>query len=254
MAKLARLSEISGAWQTASQPHPSSEVEEEIIRRLKLMRRSSGPLPPYPRESPTLDGGQGKPAPTATIDFEIPSVPGYEIIEILGRGGMGVVFKARQLALHRLVALKMLQNLATAGEKGLARFRAEADVIARLQHPNIVEIHDVGEVAGRPYFVLEYVAGGSLAEHLDGTPQSGRLASQFVEVLARAVDVAHASGVVHRDMKPANILLIPAHATHTTDARFDAERILNAVPKIADFGLAKIAYADCQWCLLWFWA
>src|SRR6476646_1065495 len=178
MAKLARLSEISGAWQTASQPHPSSEVEEEIIQRLKLMRRSSGPLPPYPRESPTLDGGQGKPAPTATIDFEIPSVPGYEIIEILGRGGMGVVFKARQLALHRLVALKMLQNLATAGEKGLARFRAEADVIARLQHPNIVEIHDVGEVAGRPYFVLEYVTGGNLAQHLNGTPLSVRQASQ----------------------------------------------------------------------------
>ena len=120
---------------------------------------------------------------------------------------MGVVFKARQLALQRIVALKMLQNWAHAGEKELARFRAEADVIARLQHPNIVQIYDVGEVAGRPYFVLEYVAGGNLAQHLNGTPQSARLAAQFVEVLARAVQAAHANGVVHRDLKPANILL-----------------------------------------------
>ena len=123
---------------------------------------------------------------------------------------MGVVFKARQLALQRIVALKMLQNWTHAGEKELARFRAEADVIARLQHPNIVQIYDVGEVAGRPYFVLEYVAGGNLAQHLNGTPQSVRLAAQFVEVLARAVQAAHANGVVHRDLKPANILLIPA--------------------------------------------
>ena len=137
-------------------------------------------------------------------------MPGYEIIGILGRGGMGVVFKARQLALQRIVALKMFQNWAHAGEKELARFRAEADVIARLQHPNIVQIYDVGDVAGRPYFVLEYVAGGNLAEQLDGTPQSARLASQFVEVLARAVQAAHANGVVHRDLKPANILLNPA--------------------------------------------
>ena len=160
--------------------------------------------------TPTIDSAQGKPTSSAPIDFEIPSVPGYEIIGILGRGGMGVVFKARQLALQRIVAIKMFQNWAQAGEKELARFRDEADVIARLQHPNIVQIHDVGDVAGRPYFVLEYVAGGNLAQQLNGTPQSARLASQFVEVLARAVQAAHANGVVHRDLKPANILLNPA--------------------------------------------
>ena len=163
----------------------------------------------------------GKPAAAANIDFEIPSVPGYEIIGVLGRGGMGVVFKARQLALQRIVALKMLQNWAHAGEKELARFRAEADVIARLQHPNIVQIYDVGEVAGRPYFVLEYVAGGNLAQHLNGTPQSVRLAAQFVEVLARAVQAAHANGVVHRDLKPANILLIPHDEQGVSARRYD---------------------------------
>ena len=165
---------------------------------------------------------------------------------------MAVVFKARHLALQRIVALKMLQNWAHAGEKELARFRAEADVIARLQHPNIVQIYDVGDVAGRPYFVLEYVAGGSLAQHLNGTPQSARLAAQFVEVLARAVQAAHANGVVHRDLKPANILLIPAQqgaagaldATRGPNALAADGGLLKAVPKIADFGVAKCANGD----------
>ncbi len=181
------------------------------------------------------------------IDSQWPAVPGYEIIGVLGRGGMAVVYKARHLALGRIVALKMLRNWARAGEKELARFRAEADVIARLQHPNIVQIYDVGEIAGRPYFALEYVAGGNLAQHLDGTPQSARLASQFVEVLARAVQAAHANGVIHRDLKPANILLIPSEQQDA--GGFDSFRgsntlaadgsFLMAVPKIADFGVAK---------------
>ena len=123
-----------------------------------------------------------------------------------------------------------------------------------MQHPNIVQIYDVGEVAGRPYFVLEYVAGGNLAQHLDGTPQSARLASEFVEVLARAVQAAHANGVVHRDLKPANILLIPAHEgaagavdiTRGPDALVADGSLLKAVPKIADFGLAKCANSDWE--------
>src|SRR5258705_7182628 len=101
----------------------------------------------------------------------------------------------------------MVLNGAQAGPKDLARFRAEAAVIARLQHPNIVQIYDVGEAAGRPYFVLEFVAGGSLAQRLLGTPQPARPAAQLVETLARAVHAAHARGVIHRDLKPANILL-----------------------------------------------
>ena len=231
---------------------PRSEAEEEIVRRLKLARSSSAPFPPDPERTPRWSSTQGEPAGPPVTKSEWPAVPGYEIIGVLGQGGMGVVFKARHLALQRIVALKMLRNWARAGEKELARFRTEADVIARLQHPNIVQIYDVGDVAGRPYFVLEYVAGGSLAQHLNGTPQSARLASQFVEVLARAVQAAHAIGVVHRDLKPANILLIPAQqsavgaldGTRGPSAQVADGGLLKAVPKIADFGMAKCASGD----------
>src|SRR5205085_12112640 len=102
---------------------------------------------------------------------------------------------------------KMVLNGIQAGPRDLARFRAEAAVLARLRHPNIVQIYDVGEAAGLPYFVLEFVDGGSLAQHLQGTPQPVRPAARLVETLARAVHAAHQAGIVHRDLKPANILL-----------------------------------------------
>ncbi len=160
--------------------------------------------------------------------------------------------KAWQLALQRIVAIKMLRTGTHASQKSLSRFRAEAAVIARLQHPNIVQIYDVGEVAERPYFVLEHVAGGSLAQHLNGTPQSVRATSKFIEILARAVQDAHANGVIHRDLKPANILL---DATDRISAEGDNRArkfgaigveggTLNAIPKITDFGVAKRADGD----------
>ncbi len=249
-AALARLTEIAGTetWRRAEHLSPLSEAEEEIVQQLKLLRRSSSPFGPDPADTPLQ---RELAAPTS--DSRWPTVPGYAIIAELGQGGMGVVYKARHLALQRIVALKMLRNWAGAGERELARFRAEADVIARLQHPNIVQIYDVGDVGGRPYFALEYVAGGSLAQHLNGTPQSARLAAQFVEVLARAVQGAHANGVVHRDLKPGNILLIPApqHAAGELDATLGPNALvadgglLTAVPKIADFGVAK--RADGEW-------
>jgi serine/threonine protein kinase len=173
-------------------------------------------------------------------------VPGYEILGELGRGGMGVVYKARQVALQRTVALKMVLDGAHAGPKELARFRAEAAVIARLQHPNIVQVYDVGEAAGRPYFVLEFVPDGSLAQHLHGTPQPTRPAAQMVETLARAVHAAHADGVVHRDLKPANILLSGSMAgtgEGSKDPRANSRYspLTNHRPKIADFGVARCA-------------
>ena len=171
---------------------------------------------------------------------ELPVVPGYEIVQEIGRGGMGIVYEARQLGLSRTVALKMILTGFQADTKDLARFRSEAAALARLQHPNIVQIYDVGEAAGRPFFVFEFVAGGSLAQHLSGTPQPVRPAAQLAATLARAVHAAHESGVIHRDLKPANILLrnesggpVPRTA-----------HLASLAPKITDFGLAKCVGGD----------
>src|SRR5262245_51802234 len=135
------------------------------------------------------------------------AVPGYEIEAVLGRGGMGVVYKARHLALKRTVALKMVLAGGHAGPSELARFRIEAEAAARLQHPNIVQIHEVGEADGHPYCALEFVEGGNLAKKIAGKPLPARDAARLVEALARAMQLAHSRNVVHRDLKPANILL-----------------------------------------------
>ncbi|HEX5269746.1 MAG TPA: protein kinase, partial [Gemmataceae bacterium] len=119
-----------------------------------------------------------------------PAVPGYEVLGELGRGGMGVVYQARQLGLNRVVALKMILAGGHAGPDDLARFRTEAEAVARLQHPNIVQIHDVGEHEGRPYFSLEFCPGGSLEKKLGGTPLPAREAARLVQTLARAMRAA----------------------------------------------------------------
>jgi serine/threonine protein kinase/predicted Zn-dependent protease len=170
-----------------------------------------------------------------------PSVPGYETLAELGRGGMGVVYQAWQSNLNRMVALKMILSGAHAGREELTRFRAEAEAAARLQHPNIVQVYDVGEHDGRPYFVLEYVEGGSLERRLAGTPQPAGQAAELIETLARAVHYAHQRGIVHRDLKPANVLLsVSRDASGSADVLPEASRLTECVPKITDFGLAKI--------------
>jgi tetratricopeptide (TPR) repeat protein len=164
---------------------------------------------------------------------DAPAPPGYEILGELGRGGMGVVYRARQVSLDREVALKMVLAPEHAGPRQASRFRAEAEAVARMQHPNIVQVHEVGEHRGRPYFAMELVDGGSLAGQIAGSPQPAGEAARLVEVLARAVQHAHCRGVVHRDLKPANVLFA------APDPAGGAQPGATPVPKITDFGLAK---------------
>ena len=138
----------------------------------------------------------------------MPTIPGYTVLEELGRGGMGVVFKATAQELNRFVALKMILSGELASPDAGARFLKEAEAVARLQHPQVVQIFRIGDYKGRPYLEMEYVDGGSLAERLDGRPwKPVQAAAALVESLALAVHHAHVRGIVHRDLKPANILL-----------------------------------------------
>ncbi|HVK07776.1 MAG TPA: serine/threonine-protein kinase, partial [Gemmataceae bacterium] len=163
-----------------------------------------------------------KPKSTPTPPAGLPTVPGFRILGVLGRGGMGVVYRAQHVALGRFVALKMILSGAHAREKDLDRFRAEAQAVARFQHPNIVQVFEVGEADGLPYFALEFVPGGTLAGRIRHEPQAPKFAAETVEALAKAMQYAHARQIVHRDLKPANILVGE-----------------DGAPKITDFGLAK---------------
>ena len=188
-----------------------------------------------------------------TEDFAPPLVPGYHILGEVGRGGMGVVYKALQLSLNRPVALKMILGGSHAGATERDRFRREAEAVAALQNPHIVQIFEIGEANGHLYLALEFVDGGSLAQHLGGTTWHAREAAELIEVLSRAVHFAHERGIVHRDLKPGNILLASGQPVGSSanpnklvqqnpnlpqpDAASFEPR--NFVPKITDFGLAK---------------
>jgi WD40 repeat protein len=204
-------------------------------------------LPPFFDILPAIVPGESIPTRREAPESEppdvlLPEVAGYEILGELGRGGMGIVCKARHRALERIVALKMMRSGDFATAKERVRFRAEALVAARVQHPNIVQIFEVGEQDGRPFLALELVDGPSLHAVLAGEPQSPREAAALVEVLARAIHHAHLQGVVHRDLKPENVLLSfsrDSQGSALAGALPCGTRLNEAVPKIADFGLAK---------------
>jgi formylglycine-generating enzyme required for sulfatase activity len=187
------------------------------------LRRHTEPAPDLPPLGvPRSDGA----APQSTL----PAVPGYEILGELGRGGMAVVYQARQLQPNRIVALKMIRAIEHAGPTEWLRFQIETEAVARLQHPHIVQLYEAGEVRGQPFFSLEFCDGGTLAQQWTKQRPSPREAAGLIETLARAMHYAHLRGVVHRDLKPGNVLLTGPERT----------------PKITDFGLAKRIDAEAR--------
>ncbi len=186
--------------------------------------RSTAAYEPGPRRD---DPESTMPPPANAVADARSHIAGYEILEVLGAGGMGIVYKARHQRLDRFVALKMIRAGSSARPEDLARFEAEAKAVAAIEHSNIVKIFEIGEHDGLPYFSLEFLAGGSLAQKIGGKPQPVDEAARIVEVLARAMHVAHEHKVIHRDLKPANVL-------------FAADGTL----KISDFGLVKRLESD----------
>ena len=189
---------------------------------------------------------QGKEPGTEAVILPAPKQVGdYDILAEVGRGGMGVVYKARHRGLHRLAALKMVLAGEFASPAQERRFRLEAELAARVQHPNIVQIHEIGSYQGRPFLAMEWVEGGSLADRLDGRSWRPVEAASLLETLARAIHVAHSEGVIHRDLKPANILLQAGGGGREADqggsgrTGSTADPASGLHPKITDFGLAR---------------
>jgi serine/threonine-protein kinase len=223
-----RLLELVAEYEERTRQGSDCSLEElcaDCPELIEPLRRALGELHGFNRAFghlqtwPAAEGGQGP-----------PRVPGYEVLEKLGEGGMGVVYSARQVRADRVVALKMIRHGGHHSLAELARFRTEAEAVARLQHPNIVQVFEVGEHDGLPFFSQEFCAGGSLDRRLRGTTLAALEAAAVVEALARAMHAAHQRNVIHRDLKPANVLLAGGGAE---------KPLAELTPKIADFGLAR---------------
>ncbi len=253
------LALIVAEWQIRKQFGPPPSVDEYVGRFPELASQ----LPAIFARTDFLniaDSGEREPGPGENLSslFSAPSsqsspstltgatpptrleqiaIPGYEILGVLGRGGMGVVYKARQLGADRLVALKMVLAGMHADERDLARLRREAEAVSALKHPNIVEVYEIGEHDGRPFYAMEYVAGGTLASRITGRPQPPAIAAETIETVARAMHAAHEQHIVHRDLKPANILMAEAGGRRA-DPQSAIRHPPSEIPKITDFGLA----------------
>ena len=217
-------------------PHLVSQIQPQI----RVLQRMYGML-----DQPAID----QHGPPNTLHW--PGIPNYEFIAHIGSGGMGVVFKARDNSLGRDVAIKTIAGLGTTNVND-DRFRIEAEAVAQLKHPGIVQVYGYGHHQLQPYIVMEFVEGCTLRDKLDGSPIKPRVAAQLIEIIARAIQAAHSKGIVHRDLKPANILLQsnvnsgPKSASAKTIAGDSTINISEILPKwedcevkITDFGIAK---------------
>jgi serine/threonine protein kinase len=232
-ALLAELLQVEIAYRRkrSEEPRPAEYLVRfaelyDVVAAVFRQATTAGPadqLTVLPPDAPAL------PRPSPPAPAERPALAGYEILEAFPAGGMGIVYKARQVSLNRLVAVKCIRHEFLAREQERTRFRIEAAAIARLRHPHIVQVHDYGEQTGMPYFVMEYVEGGTLAQGLSRRKPSFADAARLVEALAGAMQYAHEQHVIHRDLKPGNVLLAA-----------------DGTPKIADFGLAKCLDEDRQ--------
>jgi WD40 repeat protein len=273
-----RLNSLLSAWQEQQlqgRDVPAGELcrdcpelTEELSRRIRALRRKNNlaqPASATPRPGAAASASDAetcyrptgfeandcretawRPEPTRPGPGLVAGpVPGYEILGELGRGGMGVVYKARQISLKRVVALKTILGGRHAGADQRTRFRAEAEAAARLQHPNIVQVHEIGAYGGHPYFSMEYVEGASLAQHLTRRLLPAPEAAALVARLADAIHFAHQQGIVHRDLKPANVLLslVPGPLSLAED-KGPGTADPGPIPKITDFGLAKQLQGD----------
>ena len=228
-------------WTATQLSTDSSCIHPLNAPHLDFLQSLLEKCPPRSSVGRTLDG---KPESTASLPTTL-RFANYDVLGVLGQGGMSVVYRARQRNLDRLVALKVLAKT-EANAQELERFRAEARALAALHHRHIVPIYEVGEQDGQPYFTLELIEGGSLAQQLHGQPQDPVAAAHLVDTLAGAIHYAHEQGIVHRDLKPANILLQESGARDqesSSKPRVPTESCLLTLdswtPKIADFGLAK---------------
>jgi serine/threonine protein kinase/WD40 repeat protein len=245
------------SWSQLVREPPDQDPDPAFLTRLGNSPPPDWSSADWSSVAPALDRTGGPAPPTSEFagDLRPKFIPGYEILSELGRGGMGVVYKARQIGLDRRVAIKMVLAGQHADWKHLARFRAEANAVARLQHPNIVQVYEVGEHDGQPFLALELVEGGTLADYpIELLPF--RSAAELTLALAEAVACAHDHGVVHRDLKPANVLLVVPrevgdgkaprlrHAGGGLTLASAARQSPLPTPKITDFGLAKLLVED----------
>jgi tetratricopeptide (TPR) repeat protein len=214
----------NGEWPSADEYAARFPHSAELVAQVWQSHALCGAVAGF--DSEDLAGGRGR-AREGGANAPLPAIAGYEVLRWLGRGGMANVYLGRDQQLGRMVALKLL-SAQQPSEQAIERLRAEAHAVARLHHPNIVQIFEIGEHHGQPYLALEFIDGVTLAERIAGTPHPPRDGARLVEILARAIHAAHENGVVHRDLKPANVLL--GH---------DA-----TVVKVTDFGLVKFLDAD----------